>query len=168
MTKAPPFSQDDLKSWLRYDPATGLWTWLVAMSRRCKIGGIAGSLGDQGYWVIRLNGRLYKAHRLAWFYMKGEWPSDDIDHENTIRLDGRWSNLRKANKAQTCQNRSNRSDNTAGIKGVSWHRRIGRWQAQIQIAGKKKFLGYYEIKAEAGLAYAVAAHASFGRFARTT
>ena len=59
-----------------------------------------------------------------------------------------------------------RQDNTSGYRGVTWCKRYGTWQAQIQVAGKRQFLGYFAAKEEAARAYDVAAQEAFGEYAR--
>ena len=59
-----------------------------------------------------------------------------------------------------------RGDNTSGYRGVTWCRRYGAWQAQIQVAGKRQFLGYFAAKEDAARAYDAAAKEAFGELAR--
>ena len=59
-----------------------------------------------------------------------------------------------------------RGDNTSGYRGVTWCKRYGTWQAQIQVAGKRQFLGYFAAKDDAARAYGVAAKEAFGELAR--
>ena len=83
------------------------------------------------------------AHRLAWLYVHGEWPAEEIDHLNRVRSDNRISNLRLATQAENKQNTSLRRDSTSGHKGVSWHKRDKKWVAEIKLHGKKHYLGYF-------------------------
>lgn len=134
---------------LIYDSETGVFRWKVA-STRVKIGDVAGSDGD-GYRVIRIDQRNYKAHRLAWLYVHGEWPAKDIDHINGVRSDNRIANLRDVSRSVNIQNlRRARSDNSSGLLGVSRNR--GRWRAVINLEGKRHHLGYF---ASADLAHEV-------------
>ena len=155
-----------LKTLLHYDQDSGLWTWNISPVGWINPGQIAGSISDAGYVIIRVAGRNYKAHRLAWFYMTGNWPVGKIDHENTCRADNRWENLRPATDRQNAQNRRIRRDNAARLKGVSFHRGTGRYQAQIQVDGKKLCLGYCDDPVDAHALYCAAAELHFGQFAR--
>ena len=107
---------------LDYDSVTGIWKWKVSTTKSIKIGDTAGckSQGTKGYVWIRADKKLYRAHRLAWFYMTKEWPSHQIDHINGIRDDNRWSNLRQATHSENQHNRTVNKNNTSGYNGVYW------------------------------------------------
>jgi hypothetical protein len=148
---------------LRYEPETGhfFWTdlapWKVAGKK-------AGTLSGYGYTIIFIDRVRYRAARLAWFYMKGEWPTHVIDHENLIRSDDRWENLRPATISQNGGNSRVRSRNLCGLKGVTAHR--NKWVARIMRDGKALHLGLFETAEEAHRAYAAKAAELFGDFAR--
>ena len=85
-----------LRELLQYDPETGVVTRLVKSSNGIKVGDVAGTADARGYILIRVDGWLHLAHRLAWLHMTCEWPKGMIDHINGVRDDNRWSNLRRA------------------------------------------------------------------------
>jgi len=154
---------DRVREVLRYDANTGVFTWLVSVG--CvKVGDIAGSGDGDGYVAIMIDGRHYKAHRLAWLYVTGELPSLQIDHANGTRDDNRWANLREATQSQNLANSSRRSDNTSGFKGVGQRR--GRWRAQIRKDGRRIHLGTFSTPEAAHAAYLKAANDHHGEFAR--
>ena len=160
-------TQARLKELLHYDQGTGKFTWLVG--RLCiRKGSIAGTTDIQGYRVVKIDGKSYKAHRLAWLYMVGGWPLDEIDHINTDRADNRWVNLRAATHGQNQANSRVQKNNTSGYKGVAWAKRQRRWRAQIRTNNKTKNLGYFKDISVAAAKYAEAAENTFGKFARTT
>ena len=138
-----------LRSILRYDPATGIFTRKVRTSRNVKVGDIVGSQNGDGYLLISVRSRRHKAHRLAWLYVYGAWPEDQIDHINRNRSDNRISNLREATNKQNMQNASKRSDNTSGHPGVSWYKQKSKWQAKITHNQKKIHLGSFTTMEEA-------------------
>lgn len=155
-----------LREVLSYDPETGEFFWLVGIKGVCA-GDRAGGLSrSRGYWRIQLDGQRHTAHRLAWLYMTGEWPRDQIDHINGIRTDNRFANLREATNAQNGANSSKRENTTSKYKGVD--RRGKRWRAQIRSGGKKYCLGMFDTPEEAYAAYCAAARKFHGEFARLT
>ena len=88
-----------LKELLSYNPDTGNFTWLVSRGK-AKKNDIAGHLEHTGYISIRIHGKAYLAHRLAWFYVFGGFPDSDLDHVNGVRTDNSMNNLRIATKPQ--------------------------------------------------------------------
>ena len=148
-TPANELTAEHLRSVLHYEPETGIFTWKVSTSRRVKAGDAAGCPGGGGYPQIRVQRRLHQAHRLAWLYMYGVWPKDQLDHVNRIRTDNRISNLREVTNKQNGQNAGKYSNNTSGYPGVHWHKRASKWQARITHNYKDIHLGYFSILEEA-------------------
>lgn len=83
-----------------------------------KPGSIAGSLKKDGRIWIRIDGIKYTAHRLAWLYMTGSWPTDMIDHKDLNRENNAWSNLREATNSTNKMNTGPQTNNKLGIKNV--------------------------------------------------
>jgi len=117
------------------------------------------------YIDIGIEGKVYKAHKLAWLYIYGDFPKGFLDHKNTIRNDNRITNLRKATRTQCLRNQKIRSDNTSGLKGVSWNNDKEKWSVNIQVSGKPKRLGFFTDKHEAHAAYCKAADKYFKEYA---
>ena len=142
-------SQTELKVLVDYSQSTGLFTRLIKTSSRVKVGDIAGYVHKiNGYRYIRAEGKSYRAHRLAWFYMTGEWPKE-IDHINHIKTDNRWENLREVTHQENGKNRSKSKNNTSGVTGVSRSKQTSKWAAHIRINGKLRCLGSFTDKFEA-------------------
>lgn len=157
-------TQERLKQLLHYNPDNGLFLWRV-VTMRTRPGDRAGTV-KKGYVVIGVDGKSYAAHRLAFLYMTGNLPTVYVDHKNSDGTDNRWANLRLATNSQNQMNVAMWAHNTSGFKGVSWHKREGRWSANIRIDGKKKSLGYFDDPKEGYAAYCEAARLHHGEFAR--
>jgi hypothetical protein len=139
----PELTAEYLRSILNYDPETGIFTWKISTANRVKVGDAAGCPDGHGYLRIQLQSRLYKAHRLAWLYVYGEWPKLDIDHINRNRSDNRRANLRDVSHKQNHQNRSKPSNNTSGHPGICWHKQSSKWRARIRHNKKHIHLGLF-------------------------
>ena len=127
----------------------------------------AGAQNDEGYWHVRIGGKLVKSHRIAWVISGRSIPAGiSIDHINGDTGDNRLVNLRTATHRENCRNQKLRKTNTSGVKGVSWHAQAGKWQAKIRDGQKQRSLGLFGAKEEAANAYANAAHSLHGEFAR--
>lgn len=150
---------------LDYDPETGIFVWRVKRNNRIPAGSVAGRDNGLGYIRIGINGRNYKAHRLAWLITYGQWPSKHIDHIDGNRANNMISNLREASVSQNSMNRKLSIINTSGYKGVYWHTQVYKWQARIMIHGKAKHLGLFDTAEEAHAAYCLAADRLHGEFA---
>lgn len=126
----------------------------------------AGTLDSRMYRHIRIDGRLYKAHRLVWLHATGTWPAAQIDHVNGNPGDNSFANLREATSSDNCHNCKRPCNNTSGFKGVSFYLPTGRWVAKIQFDGRTRHLGYFDTPEAAHTAYCEAARELHGAFAR--
>ena len=154
---------DRLRELLDYDPDTGVFRWTQAASlenggNRRPWGNEAGTIDVHGYRMITLDRKRMKAHRLAWLYVTGEWPSRNLDHIDRNRLDNTFGNLRLASHFQNVGNAPKYRTNTSGYKGVCHFR--GRWRASCG----GKYLGDFPTKEEAAHSYDAAAIEHFGEF----
>lgn len=154
-------TQEHLKSLLTYNPDTGEFRWRVTVSNRAKNGTVAGCRDRYGYVVIRIGGVLYKAHRLAWLYQYGTYPSKNIDHINQTPSDNRIVNLREADQHENNQNRRTQRNSSSGVTGVSLHKASQRWHARIYTREGCRSLGYYDTKEDAILARRAAEQAYY-------
>lgn len=155
----------ELHTALSYNPEDGTFTWLFNRSRGARSGTVAGTLQKSGYVAIGFKGKYYKAHRLAWLFVYGAWPKTDLDHINRITHDNRIVNLRECTPSQNQANRSNNKNSSTGYRGVTFHKRLGKFQAAIRINRKPIHLGTFDTAEDASQAYASAAIAHFGSFA---
>lgn len=147
-----------LRELLHYDPKTGVFTRKTSQGG-AVIGSAAGcSDAINGYIRIRVDGTLYKAHRLAWFFMTGGWPTQTVDHINQNKADNRFENLRDVEMQHNNQNRSAPNTGTrSGLRGVDWCRSRSQtktpWRATIGHNGAKLHIGYFSSPQEASSAY---------------
>jgi len=141
-----------LRERLRYDPETGIFIWKYAsgQGRRAEGTKAGHTSKESGYVLLWVDDRLYRAHRLAWLYVTGEWPPKLLDHRDRNRSNNRWANLRLANDKQNSENASLRSDNTSGSRGIRFDR--NRWVARIYHEGREIYLGRFERRTDAEMA----------------
>jgi len=153
---------------LAYDPETGNFKWRVKKATWLSVGDQAGNQNVKiGYLQIRIDGKLYYGHRLAFLYMAGTMPRY-VDHINCNKADNRWANLREATQSQNIANSGMFAHNKSGLKGVYWDKIRGEWGSKIKVMQKNIHLGFFgDCKAAAHLAYVVAADKYFGEFARS-
>lgn len=154
-----------IRDLLEYCPDTGVFTWkhekrtgFNNSALMHAAGGIAGTPRKaDGRIVIRLEGKTYLGYRLAWAWMTGRWPLEEIDHIDGDSTNDRFVNLREAGrrknqenirKAQACKKSSSFLGVYANKKG-----RTKPWRAAITHDGRQKCLGYFMTEAEAHTAY---------------
>ena len=153
-----------LREILHYCPDSGEFTWLVDI-KRVNAGDKAGCVRSGGYICIQYNGKVYRAHRLAYLYMTGEWPKELLDHANNIKTDNRWCNLRPATRSENNRNCKVYKNNKSGLKGVR-SAKDGKFDARIAVNKKQRHLGRFNTAQEAHEAYCEAANRLHGDFAR--
>lgn len=128
-------SAETLRLYFSYNPDTGVFT------RRGQ-SKPSGRIATKGYRQIAMLGTRFMAHRLAWLYVHGVWPEDQIDHINQNKDDNRIVNLRPATNKQNQENISFWKKNTSGRRGVRFHR--GRWFAEIKQYKKTLHIGTFD------------------------
>lgn len=145
-----------LREVLDYDPGTGVFAWAEPEASWFKtrghweayLGWVEGKAPFRpthsgGYATGRILAVELLAHRVAWAWYYGVWPTQ-IDHINHERTDNRIANLRQAPQKQNARNASRRVDNTSGVTGVVWQKDRKKWAAQIMVDGKAISLGRYD------------------------
>lgn len=156
-------TQDYLKSILDYDRDTGVFRWKVDR-KKVKPGDVAGSQRKDGYRMIGVNCEIYPEHRIAWLYVYGSMPKEQIDHINGDPSDNRISNLREATHQENQMNRRVRRDSTSGVKGVTKHPQ--GWSVSVKAYGCAHFIGYFKHIEEAAQAARDARERLHGEFCR--
>lgn len=148
-------TQSYLKECLTYDPDTGIFVWNTRPLSHFKNSHGMNTFnaqlanketvykGNRGYFMISLNKRLYLAHRLAFLYMEGYFPENDVDHIDRDKSNNKWSNLREVSTQCNMQNCNLSKANKSGVCGVYWSRWDNKWIATIRVAGKAIYLGRF-------------------------
>lgn len=165
-------TQERLKELLIYDPETGVFTWIGTTARRINNGDEAGYARKPNesllrYRIIHVDYRLQYAHRLAWLYVTGAFPVDQIDHVDGNGLNNRWDNLRACSDGQNKRNTKRPKTNTSGFKGVSFFHQRQKWRAYISLDGRQTHLGLFDTLEKARAARTSAATIFHGEFARS-
>lgn len=141
-----------LRELVIYDQLTGAFTWKPRP--RVRAGKVAGTTKEDGRVYICVDGQDYRAHRLAWLYMTGEWPILEIDHRDGNANNNAFANLREVDSSTNKENtRHPRSDNHTGYLGVFKHSQYDKYCAQIRVKGKRMHLGVFDDPASAHAAY---------------
>lgn len=136
-------TQETLRSLFDYDPLTGN---LINKTYRCGrsvVGSVVGTITRDGYIEARIDGSIYRVHRLVWVHQKGQILTQCIDHINGKRSDNRIENLRLATRKENNENVKLRADNKSGHRGVHWYEQTNRWRAYVRHHGKPVSVGYF-------------------------
>lgn len=142
------------------------FTYDAESGHLCHLDGRRASIPSvDGYRYLSYRCTRFLEHRVIWFIAYGYLPQQ-VDHVNLRRSDNRLSNLREATLAENCRNKNAQSNNALGLKGVSFHKSMGRYCARISINNRRILLGYFTTAAEASNAYQHAAKEHHGPFAR--
>ena len=149
-------SYSEIRSYFDYDPNSG------ELSRKGKV---CGWLQQNGYIYVSIHGVEYRANRVIWFWMTGQWPTNDVDHENNKRSDNRWVNLRDATRSQNLINQGTKFNNKSGYKGVT--SRGNSHIVRLRINGIPVCFGSYPTALEAAKSYDQEAIKHHGQFAKT-
>lgn len=159
--------QGTLKSLLRYDPATGVFVWLKPPYNHPRmLGKEAGSprRDRKPYHHISIGRTKHKRSRLAWLYMTGDWPANQVDHKDGNSLNDCWSNLRLATPTQNAWNHKTRAKASALPMGVRSNP-SGSYSARLAVNKRMLQLGTFDTPQEAAAAYQSAREVHYGEFA---
>ena len=145
-----PISQTRLKEILDYNPITGIFTWKEKIADKVNVGARAGSLRSDGYRLIRLFGKKYREHQLAFLYMLGYFPPQ-VDHIDHNQSNNSWINLEESSYEKNGKNHPKTRRNVTGVVGVS-QRPDGKYVARIYVNKKHIFLGSFDSLSDAAKA----------------
>lgn len=142
-------TQKEIKRQLRYSPETGIFTNRIQRSSSALEGDVSGCPQIDGYLSIKVSGRSYLAHRLAWLYVYGFFPENEIDHIDRSPDNNRIANLREVSHQCNMRNRKVQRNNESGVAGVHRDTLRNKWRAKIKINYKTKNLGLFDDFTEA-------------------
>jgi hypothetical protein len=156
-------TQEKLKSLLTYVPESGQFFWNESgKGREASLD--AGTLLPTGYIHITIEGERYVAHRLAWLYMTGVFPEEELDHIDRDRANNIWLNLREATRSENAMNQQIRTDNISGHRGICWDKQKNKWKVQISAKGVSRIQKHFVNFDEAVEFYEHVANALFGQY----
>lgn len=184
MAKRPLPSPTLLRQLLKYDPEEGKLYWVRRPTSMFKPSRIkqgvrtaewsankwntrfAGkeaftATRNDGYRIGSVNGRLLRAHRVAWVVHYGEWPAEDIDHIDGDPTNNRINNLRDVSNLENHRNEKKSANNTSGFNGVHWDAANKKWRALIKVNFRNICLGRHD-SFDAAVAARKAANARYG------
>lgn len=153
-----------IKACLKYNSLTGVFTWRErplshfetrfawAMWNDKYAYKVAGMKSKIGYIIIKIDGKAYKAHRIAWKIVNFKDPVGVIDHINGFTDDNRIENLRDVSFDENMRNRKKSKANNSGYQGVHYCKSTSKWVAQISDSGAKVMLGCFDNAVEANIA----------------
>jgi hypothetical protein len=139
-------SQKRLRALFLY--ADGQLLWKESMGGHRVAGRRAGSVEPKGYRVVRVDGSLFKEHRVIWKWFYGKDPSDQLDHVNRIKTDNRIENLEEVDNRKNVTRARRRKNMPTGV-----YEKGAKFSARMWKNGKNLFLGYYGTIEEAAEAY---------------
>ena len=145
-------TQKRLKELAIYCQKSGEFTSIKTTGKR-RSGNVLGYRRKKDdYIIIGFENKNYYAHRLAFLYMTGSFPENQVDHIDHDGANNSWANLRKATNLENQMNRAVRVTNTSGFTGVCWDKINRKWVSQIATNGKTIKIGRYENISDAVIA----------------
>lgn len=136
--------------WAKVERTDVCWNWTAA-----KL--------PKGYGRFGLNSGVILAHRMSYILVHGEIPTGmHIDHTCYNASCVRPDHLRAVTPKQNLENRAGLSrNNTSGARGVSFHKKSGRWRAAVKHKRETVFCQSFETLEEAAEAARLARLAVF-------
>jgi hypothetical protein len=153
--KNQPLTFAEVSAAVRLDGGTLFWR---ASKGGVRVGDAITRMNVDGYLCLSINRRKLLAHRVVWMLTHGSWPDGLIDHIDRNKLNNDPKNLRVASASE---NHANSPPSVRKFKGITFHKRAGKYQAQCQ----GRHLGLFATQEEAAAAYDKQARVAYGEFA---
>lgn len=147
---------DRVRFLFSYNPETGVLLWRNPTSLRVAIGDPVGTMASNGRRYVAVDSVKHLAHRIAWLYVHGKLPEENLAARNGNYDDLRLSNLMPQSFVDTANKNSLRNTNTSGFRGVIWDKNKGKWRAEITRDYLRVQIGRFDTKEEAHEAYVIA------------
>ena len=146
-------TQQKIRQILSFEPDSGTFRWRERHGNKA-IGSIAGHADHLGYWKVKIQGHSYRAHKLAWLYVFGEWPTFPIDHIDGNKANNAIANLRDGSCGVNQQNvRRPQTNNKSGYLGVHKRSDSKTYRVAISVDGVLRHFGGFKSAKDASDAY---------------
>ena len=147
-------TQERLKEIVSFDQDTGIFTRKLK-AKGAVVGSVVGYQKSNGYIAISIGLKKYYAHRLAWLYVYGKLPKNDIDHIDGNRKNNKIKNLRDVSRTENLQNlkKAKTHNKSTGLLGAYFHKQIGKFTSRIKVNKKNIYLGLFDTAEQAQQAY---------------
>lgn len=125
---------------ISYNPATGVF-WNHERNRRA---GTNTKIGNGCYRILKVDGKKYKEHHLAFLFMLGRLPEKMVDHVDGNGCNNKWHNLRECGRSENNRNRAIQKNSSTMLCGVHIDRKSGMWRAEITKDKVRFKLGFFD------------------------
>lgn len=126
--------------------------WIIDLTKgtvQNKRGKVIGSLRPDGYLVVCVNGRTVYTHHVIWWAGTGEWPKYQIDHEDQIKDNNAFTNLREANHSLQMLNRELRHGRYGRGAQPTKDCHVQKFESRIRLNNKPYVIKRHSSAAEA-------------------
>ncbi len=154
-----------LKRDYEYNPETGYFTFKSSRGGKRKGSKANSVMSYCGYIRITVGNVRYLAHRMAWLYVTGKLPVDQLDHINGNRQDNRFVNFREVTDQQNKFNKLKICTNTSGVKNVHWCKKTKTWNVTMMRSKKSMYFGSFSTIEEAKVVAEAVRERLYGEFA---
>lgn len=148
-----PLTAERVRFLFSYNPTTGELLWRNPSTHRLAVGERVGAITANGRLAVGIDGQRHYAHRVAWLYVHGVLPQENISAKNGDYTDLRLDNFEVQSFAATARKSGLRKTNTSGVRGVIWDKGKRKWRAEITRDYQHVFLGRFDTKEDAERAY---------------